>query len=517
LPVARFRRPIMAVQVALTLVLASVGAREAAAQDMTDARLFIPVPDGDPKNPSRFRRPSFGNPAGSGAGTTGFVSTNPQRLKQPRAAPAPLPAIVPADQTLHPVYREAAPAARRPVTTTTIVADPALPHLRRQVVRRTPIEEDPFGPVGVRVGSFVLKPSIEPVRGYDSNVTRSLIRSGSWLSTVTAQLLAQSEWSRHELKGSLRGAYTWYDQLEDFNKPDVEAKVNARIDITSQTRSDIEGRYQLLADAPGDPNTPGDTIRPPIYEMYGGTVGLTHRFNRLEVTGKALIDRLQYWNAMLDDGSILNLSDRNYNQYGGSARVGYEIVPGIKPFVEAGLDSRVYDDSTSSNPTRNSQGKNWRVGVEFELTRKLTGTVSAGQVHRHYDDPTLPSFSGLIVDGNLLWAATPLTTVKLDLKSSVEEVVLPGVSGGLKRDAVLQVDHAFRRWLLGTLSFGYGNDDYFGLDRIDNRYFTSVALTYKMTRTVHVKGEFRQEWLRSTDPGANYDASTAMLSVKLQR
>ncbi len=41
-----------------------------------DPRIFMPYPDGDPKNPQRFRKPKFGNPPGFGAGTTGFDSTN---------------------------------------------------------------------------------------------------------------------------------------------------------------------------------------------------------------------------------------------------------------------------------------------------------------------------------------------------------------------------------------------------------------------------------------------------------
>lgn len=519
---ARVCRPGLAVSLAIATILAFADARLALAQDMTDARLFVPVPDGDPKNPSRFRKPTFGNPAGFGAGSTGFVSTNVSRLKQaprPTETPTapPLPPLAPLDQTVQPVYREAPAGKRRPRVAVPAPPEPHAPPPRAQVIRRGPVDDDPFGPLGVRVGSFILRPSIDVTGGYDSNVTRTPNASGSWLTTVTPELLFRSDWSRHQLSGALRGAYTWYEELPSFNKPLVDALVNARIDITSQTKADIEGRYKLLADSPGDPNTPGDTLEPPLYQTYGGTFGLTQKFNRLEVSGKGTIDRLQYFNAELDTGGTLDLSDRNYNQYGGGARIGYEMHPGIKPFVEGGLDTRRYDDAAFTTPNRNSDGRTIKGGVAFELTRKLTGEAAFGYVDRIYGDSTLPKISGLVYDGLLIWTATPLSTVRFDLKSTVEEVVLPGVSGALKRDATVQVDHAFRRWLIGSLKFGIGQDDYVGLDRLDHRYLASAALTYKFSRTVHFKGEFRHEWLRSNVTGADYDANIVLLSLKLQR
>ena len=391
---ARFRRPILAVQVALTLVLASVGAREAAAQDMTDARLFVPVPDGDPKNPSRFRRPSFGNPAGSGAGTTGFVSTNPQRLKQPRAAPAPLPAIVPADQTLHPVYREAAPAARRPVTTTTIVADPALPHLRRQVVRRTPIDEDPFGPLGIRVGSFVLKPSIELVRGYDTNVTRSLTAAGRGCRPSRAQLQVKSDWSRHEFVGSARRLHLVRASSRISTSRCSKRKVNARIDITSQTRADLEGRFSSRRRRARRSQHPERYAEPPIYNIFGGTAGPHASLQPSRSDGEG--QHRPHCNTgcrtrrRLDARSLRPQLQSVWRR----ARVGYEIVARHQAVRRSRPRPPRLRRFHEQRPTRNSQGTHWRVGVEFELTRKLTGEVSVGQVTRDYKDPTLRKSAG---------------------------------------------------------------------------------------------------------------------------
>jgi hypothetical protein len=42
-------------------------------------------------------------------------------------------------------------------------------------------------------------------------------------------------------------------------------------------------------------------------------------------------------------------------------------------------------------------------------------------------------------------------------------------------------------------------------------------LTYKLNRSVQVKGEFRQDWLQSNVSGVSYTASIVMLGLRLQR
>ena len=69
------------------------------------------------------------------------------------------------------------------------------------------------------------------------------------------------------------------------------------------------------------------------------------------------------------------------------------------------------------------------------------------------------------------------------------------MSGGFTHDYSLQVEHAFRRWLLGTVKVGYANTIYEGSSRIDDRYIASAAMLYKLSRDLWLKGEYRREWL----------------------
>jgi hypothetical protein len=337
---------------------------------------------------------------------------------------------------------------------------------------------------------------------------------------VAPELTVRSDFAQHQLNADLKSSYIAYPDARGSNRPNVDAKVNGRIDVNRDTQIDLEGRYLLSTDYPGSPNIPVDVAKLPIFERPGATLGVTERFGRFEVSAKALFDRTMWQDSQLVDGSTSSNHDRDYNQYAGALRGSYEITPGIKPFIELDADTRIHDLAVDrSGNMRDSEALTPKIGTTFELSRKLTGEMSIGYVMRTFKDPTLPDIRGLLIDGSLTWTATALTTVKLVARSVQDESVLPGVSGVLRRDAGLEVNHAFRRWLIGSFRLGYGIDEYISPanERIDHRYAVSAGITYKLTRTVQIKGEVRREWLRSNVPGADSAATVALIGLRLQR
>jgi hypothetical protein len=243
---------------------------------------------------------------------------------------------------------------------------------------------------------------------------------------------------------------------------------------------------------------------------------------------------------VLTDGSTVSNDDRNFDQYGVKLRGGYELTPGVTPFVEVGIDRRDHDTATDINGyQRNSKGITGQIGSSFELSRLLTGEISAGYTKRDYEDPRLSQLKGLIGNASLIWTATPLTTVKLTASSSIGESTISGVSGIFYRDVGLQIDHSFRRWLIGSVKLGFGLDSYQGTDaaggassicncvistpggtaadRTDKRFTAGLGLTYKLSRTWQLKGEFRQDWLRSNVSGNDYTASIFTLGLRWQK
>ncbi len=505
---------------------------------------------------SRTRRPdaptTFGPPP-SGAGLTGFDASN----DPDRAAKAQTKSSTSAGSRTPP-QGTAAPTlgtAARPLSGGVTQPPPPSPYDQPQIVESPPSDEansalaalppgtpptpdigpirkkppkrrahvepeDPYAPLGIRAGAFNLYPAVELQGGYDTNPGQANNGKAAWLYTVKPELRVQSDWSRHSFKANLNGSYTGYspDQTPTLSRPYFNGITESRIDVSHDTRIDTQSRALIATDNPGSPNLQAGLSELPIYYTLGSTLGVGHHFGRLDLSLKGDFDRTKYQDSHLTDGTTASNEDRNYDQYGGRLRAGYELFPDVVPFAEVSADDRKHDLNTdSSGYQRDSNGITGKAGSTFKLRGTLTGEFSLGYTTRHYQDPRLADVAGFIGDASLTWTASALTTVKLTGTSTVGESTVPGVSGALYRDVGLQVDHAFRRWLIGTVKLGYGNDDYIGMSRNDNRYSVGVGLTYKVNRMLQIKGEIDQYWLRSNQTGNNYSDTLFLFGIRLQR
>jgi hypothetical protein len=397
-----------------------------------------------------------------------------------------------------------------------VMAEPAEPLAIRR--RRAP-PDDPYASLGLRLGGLTVFPAIEQSVGHDSNPNRvERARKGSLVSRTEGELRLQSDWSVHEFSGSLRGAYSAYPDVKGADRPEGAGKINLRLDASRDTRFDLEGRFELDTLRPGSPDLrETGIVDRPLIARSGASLGVTHRMNHLLLGLKGSIDRTVYDDARLSDGSLLDQSDRDRTQYELSLRAGYELTPGLIPFVEAGIDTRDYDRTVDfTGYARSSDGVSLKAGTTFELSRILTGEVSAGYQQRRYDDPRLRDMRGPIADAALIWQATPLTTVRLRGTSQLGETTLEGSSGAIIRTATLEVQHDLRRNLsvIGALSLT--DADYKGVRLREQGYAASAKMEYKLTRSVALKASFTHERLKSTAEGSDYTANVFLVGLRFQ-
>jgi hypothetical protein len=493
--------------------------------------------DRDTRAPSRVGQiPIYGQPAASGASTSGYDSLNRKRPK-PKYYPAqakPKPPVGPGSPP-RPAIAPATPLRLSLPPSDSANKPPIPPAMAGTVVGQPPrkrlkIDDDPFGAVGDYAGSFLIKSAVEFSGGYDTNPGRLFMPQGKPFYMISPEFLAVSDWERHALVADLRGSFTGYggnltpnadgtplSAPLDVDRPNFIGHVDGRLDVSRDTRLTAQGRLLVSTDNPGSPNVQAGLAKYPIYTTVGGTFGFDQNFNRLEVSGGATVDRTDYQWSKLTDGTSSSNDDRNFNQYGGVGRVSYELTPGVRPFVEGEADKRVHDLFLDRNGfARDSTGGYVKAGTSFEFTRLLFGEISIGYAARDYVDPRLRRLEGLLTSVSLTWTATPLTTAKFYSDTQIAETTLPGTSGVLTHTYTFEVDHDFRRWLKAIGRFTYGTLDYQGDNRSDKIYTLSGDLIYKMTRNLWIKGTLRRDVLDSSSPGSSSASTVVMLGVRLQ-
>jgi hypothetical protein len=494
-----------------------------------------------PPAPSRIGEiPKYGLPAANGAAEAGYDSLNRKRKQpkfypgqvKPKPSPGPgTPAPTDAKGPTNPNARvRISPPPSLTANKSPMPAAMAGTAVGQPARKPLPVDLDPFGAVGDYVGSFLIKSAVELRGGYDTNPGRLSEPIGAPFWVVAPEFLAVSDWERHAVVADLRGSFTGYNNSlpptidgaissapTDVSRPDFIGHVDGRLDVTDFTHLTSQVRLRVATDNPGSPNVEAGLARYPDFATFGSTLGIDQQFNRLDVAAGATFDRTVYQNSVLTDGSIASNADRAFNQYGGVGRVSYELTPGVKPFVEAEGDSRVHDQYLdNSGYARNSTGGYAKAGTSFEFSRLLTGEVAVGWAERNYVDPRLSRLDGLLTSSSLVWTVTPLTTARFNSTTSIDETIVPGVSGVLSHTYTFEVDHDFRRWLQAIGKFTYGTYDYQGDGRFDRTYSYEGDLIYKMTRNFWIKGTLRRDILNSNVPLASSASTVVMLGVRVQ-
>ncbi|MBX9759996.1 MAG: outer membrane beta-barrel protein [Beijerinckiaceae bacterium] len=383
--------------------------------------------------------------------------------------------------------------------------------------RRPRVDDDPYAPLGLVIGGLRLTPYAEAQAGYDSNPNRTRNGEGSAMLRGDVGFAAQSDWSRHSLNAQANASYFSFTSLPDASRPEANASAALRLDVLRDTFANFELRGALVTQRPGSPDVPGATINQPVVGSFGATTGVTQRFGRTEASVSFLADRRFYGDAELNGGGIARLSADNYNAWGLRGRIGHELTPGVKPFIEVGGDIRRRDEPIDlAGYARDSSGVQARAGSTFELTRTLTGEASAGYAQRRYEDARLPVLAGPTLDARLIWSATALTSVTLRAATEFNETTIANASGAVSRRLSADVSHALMRNLTLGAGVSFSDTAYKGVAITEQTLAGALRADYSFNRNLVLRGSYAHERLWSSQPGAGYGAHVFLLGLRIQ-
>jgi hypothetical protein len=391
------------------------------------------------------------------------------------------------------------------------------PRLRKRL--KTPEDEDPYEQLGIRAGAFLLKPAIELYGGYETNPNSSNVDpQGSAYGRTKAELDAESDWARHAFRGRIEGEYTAYDEFPDLNAPRYSADGALRIDARRDLRLDFALRSALDSQSPGDPDLPDDVKGRPQNFRTGASAGATWKPNRLSVGGIGEVDRRVYEDAETNSGGIIDNEDENYTAYEVRLRTGYELDPGLEPFVEASVNRRNYDlKINDSGVLHDSSGFRTYLGVRIEPDPIWALEAKLGYGEQEAEDPTIPVQDGLVAQGSLIWRPSALTTFWLTAEKDFSPTSRECCVIADEFTAELRFEHDFRRYLTLSGSLKFDQEKYSMIDYTLRNFDAELGLEYKFNRTVSAKARVAHERVVSTIEGEDYETSVIEVGLRVQR
>ena len=383
-----------------------------------------------------------------------------------------------------------------------------------------------YDPRGLRAGSFLIFPSLTLRQAYDSNVFATPEdEEGDFITSISPEIAAESQWSNHALNFRAGGEQGVYAENSDENYLDWNIGVDGRLDVTRDTNIFAGASWNNEHEQRGSPDDVNGE-EPAEFDVANLTLGGEHRFNRLSLRLTNTYDRFDYDDVAAGDGGQIDNDDRDRDVYQSTLRAAYEIQPGFAAFVEGSYNIRDYDEDQTDSPdapdavNRDSDGWGVSVGSAFDLTGITFGEASIGYRQQTFDDPQLDDVSGISANASLTSNVTQLTSITLNLQSSVDETTVgqdnEAASGSFSRGINLRVDHELLRNLLLNAEVGFVNRDYEGVDRMDNTIQAGLGADYLMNRYLNFGLGYDFETRDSDAAAAEYDRHVVFLSGTLQ-
>jgi hypothetical protein len=379
-------------------------------------------------------------------------------------------------------------------------------------------EDEPFAAVGIRAGSFILRPTLEEGVTATSNADSSFNGSSAILSETTLRLNALSDW--RENSASADGYLTYRKTLSGQQIEDVRGRVDGtlNIDLDHDLRAIAKLGYEAAPESASSPVVIEDTVSQPLRQTLDGSLGIEKDVGKARFGLTGAVEHDIYGDAKLSSGGTLSQKDRDSTLYTATLRGGYEISPALTPFVELETGRRLYGQRIDdSGYERSATRLGARAGVELDMGEKLAGEFSAGWLREAIDDDRLAPISGATVNADLKWSPERGTTVGLSGTTIIEGTTTPGESGDLLYSGRLSLERQIRDNLTGSAALGADWRDYVGSNGHDLTLSAEASLTWWLNRYAGLTTRARTEKLTSNLPGREETTNSIFVGLKLQR
>jgi len=371
-------------------------------------------------------------------------------------------------------------------------------NLREDPMERRPgagIDRD--GAPGIRIGSFILKPSISQGISAERTTSGGASTSRSFSQTGFRGSLL-SDWSRHQLAIDAEGIYERNISGSGETEPSARVGADLRLDLADDTVANLRAGYDFKRESSSDPNAvTGASVQSGVHGFEGGA-SVMRDFGLIRGTVGVNLRREVFGSATLADGSALSLSDRDNVAGTLTARVGYELSPALIPYLEASAGRRLYDETRDSlGYERAATTLGGRAGLEVDLGEKLRGDLGVGYSQATLDDDRLAAIGAATVDGSVSWSPQRGTDLRLGLATFIEPSTAAGQSGYVSYETNAELTHELRENLVARLSSAYtwrALPTALGPDQ--HVYRIGTGLTWDINRWLAMTGDVSYELTR---------------------
>ncbi|WP_417493208.1 outer membrane beta-barrel protein [Maricaulis sp.] len=368
-------------------------------------------------------------------------------------------------------------------------------------------------------GAFFVKAEAELGVSLDNNIYATTTNTESdVVASFQPSFEAESTWSRHALSASASAIRREYLDFTSESVWNAEVGVSGRADIQRGFFLDGAASMAMLTENRSSAGAALLAAEPIEYDTANFSAGATYTTGRVRINGAVSAESHDYDDARLIAGGVADQDFRDYTETAISARVDGAVSPAVAVFARASQNQRNYDAPAAGSPNRDSDGYVVEMGVDFDIGGTARGSIAAGVLKQSYDDAVFTDIDGASVNAQVEWFPTALTTIEVSATRAPRESAITASAGYTETQISGRVDHELLRNLILSARVSFGDDEYSGIDRTDERFEAMASASWLMNRRVGVQASFTHLDVESSGAAArgDFDNNIARISVSLR-
>lgn len=377
--------------------------------------------------------------------------------------------------------------------------------------------EDPYDPLGKRLGSFLLFSELTISGLYSDNPTASNTNGpGDSAIEYQPRFLLRSDWSRHSLAFEGQLTKSHYNELTSENEEEWFLNATGRVDLRRNEFFQLTGRLENAQDDRGDVDAANTDSELATFRIMSLT-GLYHvEFNRVTVEFIGNLTDYDYEDIQNSLGATINNDDLDYLESNAAVRLGYSFHPGFYVFMDGRYVTREYDQSLDDlGFARSNKGWSIESGMILDLTSKLRLEASLGLAWLHPDDNRFVDIEEIVYSAALTYRLSEKTTLRARASRVLDDTDINGTVGNIESDYSLALDHYFRPHILFNARFSYRVEEYPGIALEEDTLSTSLSLQYIFNRHARLISSYSYRDVEQ-NTGSDYQVNSFRLGVILR-
>jgi hypothetical protein len=313
-----------------------------------------------------------------------------------------------------------------------------------------------YEPPGVRIGDFVVRPGLSETLGYNSNLLGTPKALGSAVVMTDAAVQLGSNWARDSFATNVTVQNRRFPDQPTQNYTNLIVSAGGTVDVGRDTIT-LAAAHLDLNELPTSIDVPAFD-RPLPYSANDLRASYSSVFGRSSLTPAIEFTTYRFGSTTFQ-GSPANQQFQDRNDIEASLTGRYEFAPQRSAVLVLRTSRAEYLQAPPGMPSWNSTGAAILAGLDYAATGVWRYRALVGYEVRKFDSAAYSNEAAPIVEADVVWTPTNLTTVTGTALRAIEASESVSAPAYTYSQLSFRVDHEYLKNVIlqGNAGVEYAN------------------------------------------------------------